>query len=140
MAVWRQFVDGPIAIGGGERLDPFGRVVGKILGSHHTAMTFNGLEHAFGDFAFVIGIFSVIGDLLKRPGEVRIVKELAGFRRPIVREIDLGSFLIAAKIIRGTAPIRRDPFRNRVAILCGMYGRGQVFGKFFASLRPRRER
>jgi len=133
LPVWRKFEDGPIAVGSGDGLDPFGGVGGEILGGHDAAVVLDGFEDARGDFAGVEGVAAVGGDLLERVGEIGIAKEFAGFRGAIVGQIEFCGGIVTAEKVDCGGPIHRDPFGDGKTVLRGVDGGGEIFAKFFAS-------
>ena len=71
--------------------------------------------------------------LLKRPGQVRIAKYLAYFRRSISGKISLRRRFIGPQVIHFACPVRSRPFRNRESVLRRSNRRRQILGQFLSS-------
>src|SRR5258705_7926042 len=85
--VWRQFVHGPIAIGGRDRLYPLAGIFRQILLRHHATVALDRLKYFFRDFSFVEGVASMCRNLLQRPSQVRIRENVARFGCMVLRQI-----------------------------------------------------
>src|SRR6266404_945996 len=125
--VRRQFVDNPVAIRRGNRLDKFARIVRQILAIHRPAMALHRLQNLRGNFTFVERVPAMLRNLLQRPRQIRIAKHLAHSRRAVPRKVSLRSCFISAQIIHFGRPIPRCPFRHRKSVLRRSNRRRQIF-------------
>ena len=89
LAVGRQFVDRPAAIGGGDGIDPFAGVLGKILLRERSAVALRCLHDALRDFAFVVGVAPALGDQAQRVRQIGIAEDLSHHGSAVVRQIRL---------------------------------------------------
>ena len=80
LAIGRQLVDGPAAVGGGDGLDPLGLEVAEVFQGMRAAVGIEELDHGLGHGPVVEGIAAMLGDLAERVGESRVPEEVAGFR------------------------------------------------------------
>ncbi len=117
MPVGRKFVDGPVAIGGGNRIDPFGGKLGQVVGCHGSAQSLGCAQDGAGNFAFVKGGCAVLGDKSQCSREIGILEDLSNCRRFAVGQKDAAAFGIFSDPIGGVGPVGLNDFRNRIAIV-----------------------
>src|SRR5204863_269634 len=70
-------------------------------------------------------IGAAAGDRPQRPRQVRIAEDFAGFRRPVIRQVDRAGAGVAAQQRGAAAPFERGNFRDRKAVLGVRHRRGQ---------------
>src|SRR5262249_4360720 len=75
LAIRRQFVNRPVTISRGDRIDPLARVLGKILSGHRAAVPPRNLLEAPCNFPLVESVAPLRSDLPVRPGQVGIAKQ-----------------------------------------------------------------
>ncbi len=132
LPVRRQFIDRPIAIGGGDGFHPFAGELRQVPRHHRPAVAFHRIQNLCRNFSFVKCISPVLRDLLERPGQIRIAKHFPYFRRMVSRQIRLRCRFICPKVIDGCCPVGSRPFRHRKSVLCCSNRRRQVFSQFFS--------
>ena len=123
LAVGRKLVDGPAAIGGGDRLDPLGLEVAKVFQRMHAAVGVEELDHRLGHRPVVERVPAMSGDLPERVRQRRIPEKIAGLRstRP-----DIVGFFVAGLVEEPFGnPVARIAFRERKSILRVVNGRGE---------------
>ena len=81
LAVGRQLVDGPAAVGGGDGLHPLGLEVGEVFEGVRAAVGVEELDHGFGHGAVVIGIAALGGDLPRGSPSAGFLKTSPGCGR-----------------------------------------------------------
>ena len=80
LAVGRQLVNGPAAIGGRHGLDPLGPEVAEVFQGMNAALGVKELDHGLGHGAVVVGIAAMRGDLPEGVRQRGVPEEVAGFR------------------------------------------------------------
>ena len=78
LAVGRQLVDSPAAVGGGDGLDPLGLEVAEVFEGVRAAVGLKELDHGLGHGPVVVSVAAVRGDLAQRIGERGIFEQVAG--------------------------------------------------------------
>src|SRR5579872_403782 len=109
LAIWRQFVNGPAAIGGRNRVHPFCGIFGKIFFRMRSAMPARGLYNAFGKLALVEGVAAALSDQAKRASQVWIAEDLSDGWGAVVRKIRPGGSLISPQEIGIRTPKSGSP-------------------------------
>src|SRR4051794_14824786 len=86
LAVWRKFVNGPITVRRGNRIDPFAGISGEISGLYETILRIRARDDSFTDVAPVKCTRTLACYFAQRAREVWVSEDLSRVRSFSVRE------------------------------------------------------
>ena len=117
LSVGRKFVDGPVAICGRNRLDPFRRKLGQIIRRHRAAQALRRTQNRARNLTFIKGIRSVLRHQPQGFCEIVILKYLSHCGRLAIGQVNSPALCVVRDPTGCIIPIRRDDFRDRIAIV-----------------------
>ena len=134
LAVGRNLVHSPPAIGGADRLHPLGTEFGEVRSRHRAALLTTDREDRVCRRAGVVAGSPAQCDTTQRVREVRVAEDLAGPRRSrSTDQVRRLAVRMGRQQRHGVLPVAGGDLRNRHAFFCIADGGGEQFAEW---LRP----
>ena len=128
LAVGRQLVDTPSAVGDGDGLDPFRRKISEVLGGHRAAKFPRRRQDRFGNFTGVVGARTARREEAQGFGDIGIFEHLSGFGSFITLQENPPGLRIFFQLgFSGAVPVHANHFLDGKSVARVKDGGGKEF-------------